>query len=124
MKTNIRLEKNGDLTEEVRVKDVSLMDLQEAGWDAGDNSRSEREHYARFATKRIFLNLTRKQRQILRLMNEGRTREEIAATLYVSRQSVNQIVPRIRKRLRKSGIGYDKNTRRGGGQRSHSYHTT
>jgi DNA-binding NarL/FixJ family response regulator len=118
MMNKIRIAKNGRLTEEITIKDSSYEGLQESGWDAGDNNQAEREIYARINKKTILNYLTGAQRRVALLLLEGDDRKEIARKMMVSEQAVNQIIPRMKRRLTKLGLSYDsKNYRRRGSQK-------
>jgi DNA-binding NarL/FixJ family response regulator len=88
-------------TRKVYVQHVSLTDLQSSGYELGDNDTYEEEMYSRFGELSLISRLTNKQRKVVDLLSKGYKRKEIAKTLGVSLQAIHQIVPRIRKRVKK-----------------------
>ncbi len=89
----------------IPVKQLSLTDMEEAGWELGDDGREELEAYSRF-TKRYYLNfLTERQQQVAFCLVElGMNRKETALHLMVSLQAVHQIILRMRNRLKSKEI--------------------
>jgi DNA-binding NarL/FixJ family response regulator len=92
-----------DILSSFYAKEASLDEMRESGYEAEDNSFSEREAYGNISLLRMKACLTERQQQIWCLIKQGKTRKEIASYIMVSEQAVHQIIPRIRKRLRKYG---------------------
>ncbi len=94
-------------TEKIKVKNYSLTQMQETGWDLSDDERDEKAFYAKFASQAIINQLTEKQRRVVICLNEGLKRQEVASRLMISLQEVHQIIARIRIRIEDKKV--DKN---------------
>ncbi len=83
----------------VKVSQVSLETLSEAGWEPGDDGSGERSFFELDAATGVMNRLTRRQRLVAEMLAAGYTRRETAQRLGISLQVIYQIVPRMRKRL-------------------------
>jgi RNA polymerase sigma factor (sigma-70 family) len=84
------------------VRDLSLESLNESGIQFGDRGLEEKKIYDSQNMEWILSCLTKKQRKIVEyLFIQDKTRKETADLVGVKLQAVHQIVPRIRKRIRK-----------------------
>ncbi len=83
----------------VKVSQVSLEDLADAGWELGDNGAGERSLSETQDRDHTLGRLTGRQREVAALLADGYTRRETAERLSVCLQAVHQIVLRMRKRL-------------------------
>jgi DNA-binding CsgD family transcriptional regulator len=93
--------------------DQSFEEMQEGGFEYGDDGQAEKEMYAGLMSGQILMGLTDKQRKIAISLSEGKSRKQIANDLFVSEQAVHQIILRLRKRILKNE-SYDRlNYRRG-----------
>lgn len=106
-------------SEKIRVTNISLSVMEEAGLELHDGGQNEKNFYGGLAKSNILSFLTYRQRQIVQLLFEGKNRDEIASNLLITEQAVNQIIPRIRNKLMKHGINYGKfaNRTRSGGNK-------
>lgn len=68
------------------------------GFELGDDRENE-ENIAKIQSKYILSLLTRRQRRVAMLLDDGYSRKEVAKRLKICVQAVHQIVLRIRKRL-------------------------
>src|SRR5919205_3171520 len=93
--------------------DQSFEELQEGGFEYGDDGQSEKEMYAGLMSGQILMGLTDKQRKIAISLSEGKSRKQIANDLFVSEQAVHQIILRLRKRIVKNENYNRPNYRRG-----------
>lgn len=94
----------------VPVQNVSIETLSEAGYDIGDNGKQFDEMIGIGQSEYIMSLLTRRQRQVIEKICEGYSRRDTAAMLGISLQSIHQIIPRMRKRLKKKAaiaLGYE-----------------
>lgn len=103
--------------QKISVTNNSFESLADEGFEVPDSTNVEKEFYAKLVKKGLFQYLTDKQQRILICLSKGMTREQTSSHLVCSRQSVNQIIPRIRKRLKAIGISYEKITK--GGSKPH-----
>lgn len=87
-------------TKKVYVKHVSIVTLQESGFELGDDGVHEEQIYGRFGELALISCLTNRQRQVVNLLSQGYSRKEVAIKLDISLQAVHQIVPRIRERVK------------------------
>lgn len=92
--------------EKVRVQNFSLTTMQDNGFDIEDGSDIEAKFLDLLVKRGIMQMMTRRQQQVVICLAKGYDRLEIANHLLISKQSVNQIIPRIRKRLEAHGIRY------------------
>lgn len=100
----------------IQVTHTSYEALSEQGWEPSDNGFVSDNSYSNLSAKRYARHLTYRQRQILALLMDGKTRKEIGNILCISEQAVHQIIPRMRKRLnQKAGIPLTGWKRRHGG---------
>lgn len=81
----------------------SLEEMREFGIEAEDNNLAQDNAYGNVSILQREACLTNAQKKVWCLIKEGKNRKEIASTLMVSEQAVHQIIPRIRKRLKRYG---------------------
>jgi hypothetical protein len=81
------------------ISQLSIQELEELGFEIGDD-REDQENVAKIQKKYILSILTKRQKAVARLLDDGYSRKEIAGDLHVCVQAVHQIVIRIRKRLK------------------------
>ena len=93
--------------------DQSFEEMQEGGFEYGDDGQAEKEMYAGLMSGQILMGLTDKQRKIAISLSEGKSRKQIANDLFVSEQAVHQIILRLRKRIVKNENYSRPNYRRG-----------
>lgn len=92
-----------DMVSSMYAKEASLDTMRESGFEAEDNGQAEREAYGNISILLMQRCLTEKQQRVCCLIKEGYTRKEMASYLMVSEQAIHQIIPRIRKRLKRYG---------------------
>jgi len=85
----------------VPIHELSLSDMNEAGFDVSDDGSEVQGHYGNFGRRELLHHLTAKQRQVLFYYEKGYSRKDIAVHLVESVQAIHQIILRIRKRLKK-----------------------
>jgi DNA-directed RNA polymerase specialized sigma24 family protein len=73
--------------------------MQDEGLDVGDNGREVEGLVSVSQADYLMSRLTRRQREVVELLQLGYTRREVAQRLGVCLQAIHQIVPRMRKRL-------------------------
>jgi DNA-binding NarL/FixJ family response regulator len=87
----------------IRVKSysyhLSISAMEEQGLEIGDNEQEVSNFYGQHEAARLLACLTKRQRQVAGLLNEGYSRKDTAQKLGISLQAIHQIVPRMRKRL-------------------------
>lgn len=88
-------------TVRVPIHEVSLTEMNAAGFDVSDEGNELSNHYGYFGRQELLQHLTAKQRRVLFYYEKGYSREDIAMNLVESVQAVHQIILRIRKRLSK-----------------------
>jgi DNA-binding CsgD family transcriptional regulator len=81
----------------------SLEEMREFGVEAEDNNMAQDNAYGNISILQMQACLTEKQQRVLCLIKEGKSPEEIASYMMISKQAVYQITPRIRKRLKRYG---------------------
>lgn len=80
------------------LSSISIEELSELGFEIGDD-REDEENLAKIQSKYLLSLLTRRQKRVALLLDDGYSRREVAIRLHICVQAVHQIVLRIRKRL-------------------------
>lgn len=84
--------------------ETSLTSMEDSGYELSDDGNTERQILGSLQHDAILTLLTNRQRSVVKKLDDGLTRKEIAKDLQVCLQAVHQIVIRIRKRLRMRGV--------------------
>lgn len=88
------------------LSSISIEELAELGFEIGDD-REDEENVAKIQSKYLLSLLTRRQKRVALLLDDGYSRKEVALKLEICVQAVHQIVIRIRKRLKGQVGGRD-----------------
>lgn len=80
------------------LSSISIEELSDLGFEIGDD-REDEENLGKIQSKYLLSLLTRRQKRVALLLDEGYSRKEVAQRLHICLQAVHQIVIRIRKRL-------------------------
>ena len=84
----------------VPVQNISLSDFEADGSELVDKTNVERDVIGDSQGSYLLSKLTRIQREVVELKAQGYDRKEIATIRGVSLQSIHQIFPRIKLRLK------------------------
>jgi DNA-binding CsgD family transcriptional regulator len=80
------------------LSSISIEELSELGFEIGDDRENE-QNLGKIQSKYLLSLLTKRQRRVALLLDDGYSRKEVAQRLHICVQAVHQIVIRIRKRL-------------------------
>jgi DNA-binding CsgD family transcriptional regulator len=88
------------------LSSISIEELSELGFEIGDDRENE-ENLGKIQSKYLLSLLTKRQKRVALLLDDGYSRKEVASRLHICVQAVHQIVLRIRKRLSGKADGRD-----------------